>query len=200
MTDRLSAIARISSARRRQRSGVVHRWHPTSLDRRSLRTTHGDRFAQLLFRSMMTWEARAARSDVRNEAGSFSWSTLSSGSEGSAERVANPPEHIATFLADGGYLPRGVPLMKRVLALPGQELCRKGLRIIINGLLLGTAAERDTQGRPLPDWQGCRVVLPDQVFLMNWNEPSSLDGRYFGPIPFSSIVGRAQPLWTFEDQ
>ena len=29
--------------------------------------------------------------------------------------------------ADGGYLPRGVPLMKRVLALPGQTVCRAGL-------------------------------------------------------------------------
>jgi type IV secretory pathway protease TraF len=57
--------------------------------------------------------------------------------------VANPPEPIATFLANGGYLPRGVPLIKRVLALPGQEVCRKGLRIVVNGLELGTAAERD---------------------------------------------------------
>ena len=113
--------------------------------------------------------------------------------------VANPPEPIATFLADGGYLPRGVPLIKRVLALPGQEVCRKGLHIIINGLELGTAAERDRRGRPLPVWQGCRVVMPDQIFLMNWDEPSSLDGRYFGPMPFSSIVGRAQALWTFAD-
>jgi conjugative transfer signal peptidase TraF len=108
--------------------------------------------------------------------------------------VAQPPEPIATFLADGRYLPRGVPLIKRVLALPGQEVCRKGLHIIINGLELGTAAERDRRGRPPPVWQGCRVVLPDQIFLMNWDEPSSLDGRYFGPMPFSSIVGRAQPL------
>ena len=32
-----------------------------------------------------------------------------------------PPEPIASFFADGGYLPRGVPLMKHVLALPGTE-------------------------------------------------------------------------------
>ena len=40
-----------------------------------------------------------------------------------------PPEPVASFLADGGYLPRGVPLMKRVLALPGQSVGRHGLRI-----------------------------------------------------------------------
>ena len=30
------------------------------------------------------------------------------------------PEPLATFLAERGYLPRGVPLMKRVAGLPGQ--------------------------------------------------------------------------------
>jgi type IV secretory pathway protease TraF len=34
--------------------------------------------------------------------------------------VAFPPENLAIVLAEGGYLPRGVPLIKRILALPGQ--------------------------------------------------------------------------------
>jgi len=34
---------------------------------------------------------------------------------------------------------------------------------------------------------------------MNWDVPDSLDGRYFGPIPTSSVIGRALPLWTDED-
>lgn len=42
------------------------------------------------------------------------------------------------------------------------------------------------------------MIGQDEVFLMNRDEPASLDGRYFGPIPASAIVGRAQPLWTFE--
>jgi type IV secretory pathway protease TraF len=33
---------------------------------------------------------------------------------------------------------------------------------------------------------------------MNWDVWDSLDGRYFGPIPKNSIVGRALPLWTDE--
>ena len=39
--------------------------------------------------------------------------------------VALPPEDLATSLAEGGYLPRGVPLIKRVLALPQQIVCRQ---------------------------------------------------------------------------
>jgi type IV secretory pathway protease TraF len=38
------------------------------------------------------------------------------------------------------------------------------------------------------------------VFLMNSDEPASLDGRYFGPIATSSIIGCAEPLWTFEEE
>ena len=113
--------------------------------------------------------------------------------------VAYPPEPLATFLADGGYLPRGVPLIKRVLALPGQTVCRTGLTIAVDKIEMGAARERDRRGRRLPTWQGCRTVANGEVFLMNWDEPASLDGRYFGPIPLNAIVGRAEPLWTFEE-
>ena len=114
--------------------------------------------------------------------------------------VAMPPEPLATFLSEGGYLPRGVPLIKRVLALPGQTVCRKGLAIRVDGIEMGLARERDSRGRPLPNWQECRVVAKSDIFLMNWDEPASLDGRYLGPIAASSIIGRAEPLWTFEDE
>ena len=48
-------------------------------------------------------------------------------------------------------------------------------------------------------WQGCRVVAGDEVFLMNWQSRDSLDGRYFGLLPASTIAGRADPLWTREE-
>jgi conjugative transfer signal peptidase TraF len=113
--------------------------------------------------------------------------------------VAYPPEPLATSLEDGGYLPRNVPLIKRILALRGQTVCRTGPTIAVDGIEMGVARERDHRGRMLPVWQGCRVVAGDQVFLMNWDEPASLDGRYFGPIPLHAIVGRAVLLWTFEE-
>ena len=31
---------------------------------------------------------------------------------------------------------------------------------------------------------------------MNWDASDSLDGRYFGPLPVSTIVARALPVWT----
>jgi conjugative transfer signal peptidase TraF len=113
--------------------------------------------------------------------------------------VAYPPEPLATFLADRGYLPRDVPLIKRILALPGQTACRTGPTVAVDGIEMGVARDRDRSGRVLPVWEGCHILAGDEVFLMNWHEPASLDSRYFGPIPLHAIVGRAVPLWTFEE-
>jgi conjugative transfer signal peptidase TraF len=114
--------------------------------------------------------------------------------------VAIPPEPLATVLSQGGYLPHGVPLLKRIVALPGQSVCRDELTISVDGIEIGAARERDRRGRALPVWRGCRVIADGEVFLMNWDEPASLDSRYFGPLPLTAIVGRAVPLWTFEKE
>ncbi|NTG25908.1 conjugative transfer signal peptidase TraF [Agrobacterium rhizogenes] len=110
-----------------------------------------------------------------------------------------PPEPLAGFMVERGYVGRGVPLLKRVVGLPGQRVCRTGRAITVDGVDMGDALDRDRIGRALPVWQGCRVIADGQLFLMNWDVPDSLDGRYFGPIPASSVVGRALPLWTDED-
>jgi type IV secretory pathway protease TraF len=110
------------------------------------------------------------------------YSLLSTNEPHVAELVAVvPPEPLATFLADGGYLPRGVPMLKRVPALPGQTVCRNGLTISVDAIEMGEARERDSRGRSLPVWQGCRIIGDDELFLMNWQSDDSLDRRYFGP-------------------
>ncbi|MDA9473383.1 peptidase S26 [Bradyrhizobium sp. CCBAU 65884] len=108
------------------------------------------------------------------------------------------PEPIATFLADGGFLPRGVPLLKYVMALPGQTVCRSGDTVTVDAVDVGAAHDRDHLGRPLPRWSGCTALQPGEVFLMNPTVPDSLDGRYFGSLPVTTIVARAVPLWTDE--
>ncbi|MET3791015.1 S26 family signal peptidase [Aquamicrobium terrae] len=109
-----------------------------------------------------------------------------------------PPDDLAAFLAARGYLPRGVPLIKRVLALPGSEVCRRGLTIIAYDHAYGDARPRDRFGRDLPQWQGCRTIADGEIFLMNWDAPDSLDGRYFGALPASTVIGRVLPLYTDE--
>ncbi|WP_457797071.1 S26 family signal peptidase [Methylocystis sp. S23] len=113
--------------------------------------------------------------------------------------AVRPPEPIVSFLADGGFLPKGVLLLKHVLALPGQNVCRAGAVVMVDDVDVGEARDRDRRGRPLPSWTGCRKLRVDEVFLMNPTVQDSLDGRYFGPILIASIVARAVPIWTDEE-
>lgn len=109
------------------------------------------------------------------------------------------PEPLSAFMMERGYVARDVPLLKRVLGLPGQRVCRNGHTITVDGIEMGEALERDRLGRDLPVWQGCRVIAEGQLFLMNLDVRDSLDGRYFGPLPASTVIGRATPLFTDED-
>ncbi|TPK95300.1 MULTISPECIES: S26 family signal peptidase [unclassified Mesorhizobium] len=110
--------------------------------------------------------------------------------------VVMPPEPLAELLAERRYLPRSVSLLKRVLALGGEAVCRSGLAVTVRGVTYGYARERDSRGRPLPTWQGCRVIGDSELFLMNRGVADSFDGRYFGPLPMTAVVGRAVPVWT----
>src|ERR1700722_9175154 len=105
--------------------------------------------------------------------------------------AVQPPDPLAAFLDLNGYLPIGLPMLKRVLALPGQTVCRNGLMIVVDGVDVGEAHERDRRGRPLPVWGECRVLVDGDVFVMNWQSADSLDSRYFGPLPASTVVGKA---------
>lgn len=113
--------------------------------------------------------------------------------------AVQPPSALASFLDERHYLPRGVPMLKRVLALPGQTVCRAHRTITVDGIAMGDALDRDSRGRSLPSWQGCRRIHDGEVFLMNRRSKDSLDSRYFGLLPVTAIRGRADPLLTREE-
>ncbi len=106
-----------------------------------------------------------------------------------------PPKGLGAYLAERHYLPRGVPMLKHVAAVAGQRVCRAGNRITVDGNYLGDARARDRRGRALPVWEGCRSLSADDIFLMNPDVPDSFDGRYFGPLPAVTVIGRLSPLW-----
>jgi conjugative transfer signal peptidase TraF len=114
--------------------------------------------------------------------------------------VVTPPEQLANFPAARGYLPHHVPLLERVLALPGQIVWRDGFTVTVDEIEMGAARELDGHRRPLPTWRGCQEVAAGDVFFMNWQSADSFDGRYYiGTLPIASIVGHAEPQWTFEE-
>ena len=115
------------------------------------------------------------------------------------ERVAiEPPPALRHLLATRGYLPAGVPLLKRIAADRGQRVCRFGHGVTIDGDFAGLARARDRLGRPLPAWFGCRMLRTGELFVMNPAAPDSFDGRYFGLLRVTDVIGRAMPVWTDE--
>lgn len=115
------------------------------------------------------------------------------------ERVAiEPPPNLRRLLADRHYLPVGVPLIKRIAAVSGQRICRFRHGVTIDGAFAGIARARDRLGRRLPAWSGCRTLRSGELFLMNPAAPDSFDGRYFGVLGMSHVIGRAAPVWTDE--
>lgn len=109
-----------------------------------------------------------------------------------------PPAPLAHMLDQRGYLPLGVPLLKRIAALPGQQVCRHRRAVTVDRIAMAEARQQDRAGRALPVWQGCRRIGYGEVFLLNWQHPDSFDGRYFGPLPRDSVIGSAIPLFTDE--
>jgi len=109
-----------------------------------------------------------------------------------------PEKPLADFMVGRGYIGRGVPLLKHIAALPGQQVCRAGDTVTVDAVPFGDALDHDRNGRPLPVWQGCRRIADGDIFLMNPSVPDSLDGRYFGPLPRSAVIARAIPILTDE--
>src|SRR3546814_20641110 len=62
-------------------------------------------------------------------------------------------------------LPVGVPLIKRIAAVVGDDVCAVDGTIIINGEIVARQLEADRAGRSLPRWRECRKLSGDELFL-----------------------------------
>jgi len=109
------------------------------------------------------------------------------------DRVAlKPSGHVQELLRTLGVLKEGRLLMKRVAAGEGDEVCRTGLQVTLNG----EATVHAQQGQQLPFWSGCRVLKAGEVFLLGETD-NSFDGRYFGITSATDIVGPLRSILTF---
>lgn len=110
--------------------------------------------------------------------------------------AARTPAPWRMLAARRHYLPANVPLVKRVVAVGGDEVCARGELISINGIPAVTRRPRDAIGRILPWWDGCVRLGNGDAFLLMAETPASFDGRYFGVTRRGDIVGRATLLWA----
>jgi conjugative transfer signal peptidase TraF len=108
--------------------------------------------------------------------------------------LADLPSEVRSLAAQRSYLPANVPLLKTVAAMAPQRVCALDSQVRIDGVVVARRMKWDRQGRALPNWQACRRLIGDELFLLSSN-PASFDSRYFGPVSADAVIGRAQPLW-----
>lgn len=91
-------------------------------------------------------------------------------------------------------------LVKRIVALPGDEIAIADDHVYIDGEILdepylpegATTVAQPPFGCMFPGTPEHPYVVPEgMVFVMGDNRNMSLDSRCFGPIPESTLVGRA---------
>ncbi|RDD95227.1 S26 family signal peptidase [Acidovorax sp. BoFeN1] len=111
--------------------------------------------------------------------------------------LARLPSEVAAFAAQRGYLPEGVPILKRIGAVAPQSMCVRDHVVRIDGAAVAMVRTHDGAHRPLPAWAPCRPLAEGELFLLSDTNPASFDSRYFGPVSASAVLGIAQPLWTW---
>lgn len=107
--------------------------------------------------------------------------------------LVRPDEDLEKFISERGYLPENIPLLKRVAALPGDEICRDSEAIFINQTRVADALNFDSRGRKMPAWIGCFTLRSGEIFLLNDPE-NSFDGRYFGATELENVIGVARAV------
>jgi conjugative transfer signal peptidase TraF len=91
------------------------------------------------------------------------------------------------------------PLLKPVVARPGDVVVLSQSGLQVNGVLLRNTAPRpqDSKARPLPNYPfGIYRVNPGTIWVASCYHPLSFDSRYFGPISTTIVRHRLKPLLT----
>lgn len=105
-----------------------------------------------------------------------------------------PSPAARAYLATLGA-PPDARLLKRVAARGGDRICADGDQIRLPSRSV-TVLAHDRRGQALPVWTGCRVLAPDQVFLLGDSE-ASFDSRYFGPVARADLDGVFRAVLTW---
>jgi conjugative transfer signal peptidase TraF len=106
------------------------------------------------------------------------------------------PEDVRPLVYGRGWLPEGIPLLKRVGAVAGDRVTISEEGLFINNHYFGPVQTRDQNDLPIPQLRGSFVIAPGYFLPISPYE-RSFDGRYFGPVPVGQITYQVKPFLTY---
>jgi conjugative transfer signal peptidase TraF len=118
---------------------------------------------------------------------------------GDVVMVCEPATWLEPYVAPGHCPSRLEPLLKPIVAIPGDVVTVSPTGVAVNGLMLPNSAPmaHDAARRPLQAWPtGTYTVGAWQVWLVSTRR-NSLDARYLGPTSIADIEGLAHPVLTW---
>jgi conjugative transfer signal peptidase TraF len=112
--------------------------------------------------------------------------------------VLSVPARARTIYRGRSWLPpENVALIKRVVAVAGDQVCLINNQLTINKQLIGFTDTSDLQGEALFPVEICETIRAGELYLANVEHSNSFDSRYFGPVPVTDIEGAASTFWVW---
>ena len=108
------------------------------------------------------------------------------------------PQELEKYLYGRKWLPEGWPMFKTVGGVPGDTFCVSDAGFSVQGKVLGPVYSTDAKGLPMPVIRGCQTIKENHFLPVATGLKSSFDGRYFGDVPVSFVIGKARPVLTFQ--
>jgi conjugative transfer signal peptidase TraF len=103
-----------------------------------------------------------------------------------------------------GYIHAGIrckgsaPLLKLIIAVPGDNVVLTNQEIIINNKIFQYSTQKlDSKQRSLPSWPRGNYRNTRGYWLIGTNDQHSWDSRYYGPIDRNQIIFLIKHLWVF---
>ena len=115
------------------------------------------------------------------------------------------PDQFAEIGIERGYITHGnckngsSPLIKEVIAVPGDRVAVQNNQIIVNGItFLAPRFTDDRKGNLISKIKDGDYGITNLYWVYGEHDKTySWDSRYFGGIPKTDIIGKAKPILLF---
>ena len=105
-----------------------------------------------------------------------------------------PNKQTEDYILSRKWLPRNIPLLKKIVGIPGDYLCIKEGATYINEKWVAKIYSQDSNGDALPVFKYCANIPKDQYFMQGIGNPHSFDSRYYGLVRKDQIRSKAVKL------